>query len=119
MPVVLILEDDPLLALDMAMTVEDAVVADVVVASTLTDARKVDPGTVDVAILDVNIGPLTSFEFARELLRTGVPFAFASGCQLSRLPADLTGVAFLSKPCSKSAVVNFLRAALKVRRVSS
>ena len=55
MPMVLILDDDPLIALDLAMTVEDDG-ADAVVAGTLVDARKLDLNTLDVAILDVNIG---------------------------------------------------------------
>jgi DNA-binding response OmpR family regulator len=119
MPVVLILEDDPLIALDMAMIVEANMAAEVVVTGTLAAARNVNPGDVDVAILDVNIGSATSFDFAREMLKAGVPVAFASGSRQASLPEDLAGVAFFSKPCSRLAVVNFVRAALTVRRASS
>jgi DNA-binding response OmpR family regulator len=111
---VLILEDDPLIAFDLATTVEANLGAEVIVVGTLAAAKKVNPGNVDVAILDVNIGSATSFDFAPEMLKAGVPVAFASGSHQSGLPADLADVAFLSKPCSRSAV--FFRAALTVRR---
>jgi DNA-binding NarL/FixJ family response regulator len=68
---VLILEDDPLIALDMAMTVEDDGDAEVILAGTLAEAGKVNLNDLDVAILDVNIGPHTSYAFARQLLGAG------------------------------------------------
>lgn len=117
MPVVLILEDDPLIALDMAMAVEADLGADIVLVGTLAQAGNVDPSGLDVALLDVNIGSLTSFDFAREMLKAGVPFAFTSGSQQTRLPADLAGVVFLSKPCSRSVLLDFIRNTLIVRHI--
>ena len=111
MPMVLILDDDPLIALDLAMTVEDDG-ADAVVAGTLVDARKLDLNTLDAAILDVNIGPFTSYAFARLLLDAGVPVAFVSGSQRSDIPADLSHVLFLAKPCSHSKVLEFINHAM-------
>jgi FixJ family two-component response regulator len=82
------------------------------VAGTLIDARKLDINTLDVAILDVNIGPLTSYAFARQLLDAGVAVAFVSGSQRSDVPADLIHVLFLAKPCSHSAMLDFIHHAM-------
>ena len=112
MPMVLILDDDPLIALDMAMTVEDDGDAAAVVAGTLTEAGKINLNELDVAVLDVNIGPNTSYAFARQLLDAGIPIAFASGSQKSDIPIDLSHVLFLSKPCSRLKVLDFIRQAL-------
>ena len=79
MTIILILEDDPVIALDMAMTVEDDCDAEVVMAGTLAEAGKLNLNDLDVAILDVNIGRHTSYAFARQLLGAGITIAFASG----------------------------------------
>lgn len=113
MPIVLILEDDPLIALDLAMTVEDGLRADVVVAGTLAEVEKIDVTSVDVAVLDINIGSQTSYDFARTLLNKGVPVIFASGSQLASLPNDLRDLPFLSKPCGRSNILKVIQAAIQ------
>jgi DNA-binding NarL/FixJ family response regulator len=112
MPTVLILDDDPLIALGMAMTVEDAGDAQVIVAGTLNEAAKLDLNDLDVAVLDVNLGSQTSYAFARQLLDAGIPIAFASGSQKCEMPVDLRDVLFLSKPCCRSKMLDFDRQAL-------
>lgn len=112
MTTVLILEDDPLIALDIAMTVEDDGDVEVVVAGTLAEASKLNLSDLDVAILDVKIGYHTSYAFARQLLGAGITIAFASGSRRSELPVDLSDVPFLSKPCSRSMLLRFIRQAL-------
>ena len=111
MTMILILEDDPLIALDMAMTVEDDGDAEVVVAGTLAEAGKLNLNDFDVAILDVNIGHQTSYAFARLLLGAGISIAFASGSRRSEIPVDLSDVPFMSKPCSRSKMLAFIREA--------
>jgi CheY-like chemotaxis protein len=115
---VLILEDDPLIALDTAATVEDDGNAKVLMAGTLTEASKVNLGELDVAILDVNIGAQTSYAFARQLLDAGIPFAFASGSQQSAAPNDLSAAPFLAKPCSRSKILAFIALSANVARRS-
>jgi DNA-binding response OmpR family regulator len=112
MTMILILEDDPLIGLDMAMTVEDDGDAEVVVAGTLAEAGKLNLNDFDVAILDVNIGHQTSYAFARQLLGAGITIAFASGSRRSEIPVDLSDVPFLAKPCSRSKMLEFIRQAL-------
>jgi FixJ family two-component response regulator len=109
---VLILDDDPLLAIDMAMTVENAGIAEVFVAGTLTAAGKLDLTELDVAILDVNIGPQTSYDLARQLLNARIPIAFVSGSQRAAVPVDLSHVPFMSKPYSRSTLLGIMRQAL-------
>ena len=105
---VLILEDDPLIALDMAMTVGEDSDANVVVVGTLKEAAQLDLNDFDVAILDVNIGSDTSYAFARQLIDAGVPFAFASGSQQSATPDDLSAAPFLAKPCNRTKILSFI-----------
>jgi DNA-binding NtrC family response regulator len=112
MPTVLILDDDPLIALDMAMAVEDDGDAQVIVAGTLNEAAKLNLNDLDVAVLDVNLGFQTSYAFARQLLDAGIPIAFASGSQKCEMPVDLRKILFLSKPCSLSKMLDFVRQAL-------
>jgi DNA-binding NtrC family response regulator len=112
MPTVLILDDDPLIALDMAMAVEDDGDAQVIVAGTLNEAAKLNLNDLDVAVLDVNLGSQTSYAFARQLLDAGIPIAFASGSQKCEMPVDLRKILFLSKPCSLSKMLDFVRQAL-------
>lgn len=112
MPTVLILDDDPLIALDMAMAVEDDGDAQVIVAGTLSEAAKLNLNDLDVAVLDVNLGFQTSYAFARQLLNAGIPIAFASGSQWCEVPVDLRDILFLSKPCSRSKMLDFVRQAL-------
>ena len=115
---VLILEDDPLIALDMAATIEDDGDAKVVMAGTLTEATKLNLSELDLAILDVNIGAQTSYAFARQLLDAGIPFAFASSSQQSATPDDLSAAPFLAKPCSRSKVLAFIALSANIARRS-
>jgi hypothetical protein len=60
----------------------------------------------------VNIGPFTSYAFARQLLNAGIPIAFVSGSQRSEIPTDLNHVLFLAKPCSHSKMLDFIHHAM-------
>jgi CheY-like chemotaxis protein len=54
----------------------------------------------DFAVLDVNLGGVKSFDFARALIRKGTPFIFSTGYGNSSLPADLCTQPVLTKPFS-------------------
>ncbi len=87
---ILVVEDEPLIALDVATTLEDAG-ATVIgpcasvdhALSLIQDGDLMSP--MDAAVLDVNLGKHTSIPIARILQARGVPFVFHTGTQLENL----------------------------------
>src|SRR6056297_2845360 len=102
---VLIVEDEALVALDLADMVRDlghSVVGPfATVQASLPDCRD---GSPDFAILDFNLGRGTSAELAELLAETGVPFAFLTGYRRDALPERFRDRLVLSKPCSAQAL---------------
>ena len=96
--IVLIVEDDPLIAWDLSAIIADAIADEVVVATNVAAADEQLSRGLDFALLDVNVGQDTTFALARRLNSQGVPFAFASGSSRAIVPDDLAGVPFLVKP---------------------
>lgn len=95
---ILIVEDDPFVALDLECIVRDATDSDICMASTLAEARRCAREPIDFAFLDIDMPDGKIFEVARELRRRGVPFVFVSGELLSEVPAMLRDAPFISKP---------------------
>ncbi len=63
----------------------------------------------DFALLDINLGPDTSYDIARRLREQGVPFAFASGYgDSARLPDDLSDAINVGKPYDTDAIKSLL-----------
>lgn len=106
---ILILEDEPLIAMDL----EDLLVGKgyTVVGPYSTTAAALD--NLDqtrplAALLDVYLFNETSFEVARELNRRGIPFAFMTGLVVSDLlPADLQGSRVILKPYNEKELLSF------------
>lgn len=96
----LYLEDEPLIALDVMDALEDIGIPNVHSVRTLKKARAaVETETFDFAILDVNLGNgENSFEFARELMKSGTQILFVSGYNSNEFPEDLRHIRVLSKP---------------------
>ncbi|MBX9760169.1 MAG: response regulator [Beijerinckiaceae bacterium] len=95
---ILIVEDDPFVALDLECIVRDSIDADICTASTLVEARRCSCEPIDFAFLDIDMPDGKIFGVAAELRRRGVPFTFVSGELLSEVPAMLRDVPFISKP---------------------
>jgi CheY-like chemotaxis protein len=119
-PVVLVVEDEFLVAFDLAAMLEDAAftvlgpVADAAAALAL-----VTQSPPDAALLDVNLGSgKTSFEIARKLAVLNIPFAFLSGYDKNQLPEEFRDAPVLSKPVAFQSVTDWLRT-LPARSLSS
>lgn len=85
---VLIVEDDPFIALDLQDAMEDAGYSVLgPVATVKHGLSTIDTHTPDVAILDYNLGTETSAKIAQRLTEIGVPYVFASG-QIERVIHD-------------------------------
>jgi CheY-like chemotaxis protein len=110
---VLIVEDDPIIALDFEDTISGFGVATVRTAGSVAKALEMIAGRVpDFALLDVGLVRENSFAVAERLAALGIPFVFITGYGADvRLPAALVDRPRLPKPCSGDT----LKAALKCR----
>jgi len=107
---VLVVEDDYLLAKEVASTLREhgAVVLGPVpdVArgrALLTESRP------DCALLDINLKGQFVYELAEELISLGVPAIFTTGYDSSFQPQQLTGRACLQKPIDMRNLVLSIR----------
>ncbi len=105
---VLILEDDPFIALDLQAIVEGEGHEVVRVCSAAGDAAR--QRDYDFALLDVDVADGTSYGFASVLAERRIPFAFVSGSRRSDMPAHLRQAAFVQKPFSEGTIVGLLPA---------
>ncbi len=96
---ILILEDEPIIAIDLEGIVLGKVDAEILHAATVAGALDYVSEGLDFAMLDVALGPCgeTSLPIAQLLLRNKVPFCFISS-SLDQLPAQLDAVPRISKP---------------------
>jgi CheY-like chemotaxis protein len=109
-PRILIVEDEPLVAMILQEMVDECVTATVVVEPSVADTKKALREHVDFAFLDVQVTNGETFEIAHMLERKRVPFVFVSGSPQNQLPSDLHTVPFVSKPFSSAQIERVLRA---------
>lgn len=112
MPIVLVVEDDPLIALWLAQIVAEATGARVVVAATVGSAERQVVPDLGFVLLDVNLRNETTYELARQIRSKNIPFAFTSGSNRSAIPDDLRSALFLSKPVRTRDIVAAVQSAL-------
>jgi DNA-binding NtrC family response regulator len=105
---ILILEDDPLIALDLAAIVEDAGHEVIGLFDSLAEARRHLEEDIEFALLDVDVSDGKSFEIASALSDRAIPFAFVSGSTHGDLPSHLREASFISKPFQESTIVRSL-----------
>jgi CheY-like chemotaxis protein len=107
---VLIVEDDPIIALDFEDTVLGFGVKTVRTAGNVAMALGlIAERPPDFALLDVGLVREQSFEIAEKLTELNIPFAFATGYGADRVPAAFADRPRLPKPCSSEALLKVLR----------
>lgn len=96
---VLLVEDEPAIALNIEMMLEYMGVGKTDIArSTEAAERRIDSERYDLAILDVQLGDEMSLPIAARLCRAKVPVILSSGhCDLV-LPKDCAAAHILTKP---------------------
>lgn len=111
---VLIIEDEPLVALDIATLLEEADYDVVGTASTVGEALDFirRPG-IDMALLDGNLKGEPVDEVAHALDHSRIPFLFVSGYGEQHLPKDFANRPILTKPFSSSQLVDGAAGLLK------
>ena len=105
---ILILEDDPFIAMDLQAIVEANGHEVVGVVDSLAEAWEHLGDRFDHALLDIDVTDGKSFEIAAALLERHIPFAFVSASRPSELPVGLRGAAFIPKPFEEAAIVRSL-----------
>lgn len=107
---VLVVEDDPIIALGFEDTILGLGVATVRLASNVATAlEEIDARAPDFALLDVGLARENSFAVAERLAVLGIPFAFATGYGADRVPPEFADRLRLPKPCSTDALEAALR----------
>ena len=101
---ILILEDDPFIALDLQCIVEgEGHTASV--CGAVAEARRQLVDGLDFALLDVDVTDGKSYGLACALAERGVPFAFVSGSKPGELPPALRDARFIPKPFLEATIV--------------
>jgi CheY-like chemotaxis protein len=110
-PRILIVEDEPLIAMDLDDLVRQIVPAVVIIKSSVAAALASLAEPLDFAFLDVNVTNGDTLPLAERLSEDGVPFAFISASAAEKLPRPLRAMPFLPKPVDPTAVKELLKAA--------
>jgi CheY-like chemotaxis protein len=107
---VLIVEDDPIIALGFEDTLLSLGVPVVRVAANVSTAlRLIDQRAPDFALLDVGLIGEKSVAVAERLAALGIPFAFATGYGGDRVPVAFADRPRLPKPCTTDVLLAALR----------
>ncbi|CAM5773903.1 response regulator [Bosea minatitlanensis] len=111
---VLIVEDDPFIAMDLETAVADQLgdEAELIVVESVAKARQAASGRLSCALLDIDVVDGKTFEVADTLQRIGIPFVFVSGSAPQEVPKPLRQVRFLRKPFSTREIAAFVMAAI-------
>jgi DNA-binding LytR/AlgR family response regulator len=106
---VLIVEDEVLIALQLEEIVQKALDAEVLLSRSVALAKSLIDPSVDLALLDVDVTNGKTFEVAM-LLRLGrIPFVFLSGSRREHIPDQLRDAPFIAKPFNEQKLVEQLR----------
>ncbi|PDS28467.1 helix-turn-helix domain-containing protein [Rhizobium phaseoli] len=108
--VVLVVEDDYVLASDLASKLGDIGVTVAGPAPNVEQALRCieESPRIDVAILDINLAGTMVFPVADELSRRKIPFFFATGYSRDVVPPRFADRIFVEKPLDKNAVYSAL-----------
>lgn len=108
----LLVEDEAFIAIETEMALEESGQGPVKVCANVSEAEAYLADRIPRAVLlDFNLGKgRTSEEFASELIKREIPFAFLTGYTQAtlQLPAELLKAPRFSKPCHVDDVVSWL-----------
>jgi DNA-binding response OmpR family regulator len=107
---VLIVEDDPIIALGFEDTILGFGVAMVRCVGSVAHAlTMIEERVPEFALLDIGLVRENSFEVAEKLAALDVPFAFVTGYGRHRLDARYADSPRLPKPCTSEALLAVLK----------
>ncbi len=102
---ILILEDDPFIALDLVAILEADGHEIVGAFDSLDEAYEHIEDSFDYALLDVDVVGGKSFGVAKALAERSIPFAFVSASSPGELPHSLREAAFIPKPFEERTIL--------------
>lgn len=104
---ILVVEDDPFIALDAADTIEELGMDCVIAHDCKSALRYIETMDLDCALLDFNLGRESSVPIARMLENAGLPYCFISGQDPDEIIAA-TGLepTIFTKPVNYADVAN-------------
>jgi PAS domain S-box-containing protein len=107
----LIVEDEPLLAMQLSQSLKDFGWNVLGVAGSIEDANRIlaDKSRPDAAILDVDLGGSPVFPLARSLRRSGIPFVFCTGYEDLEYSSEFSSCTAVRKPATVLQIVRALR----------
>lgn len=107
----LIVEDEPLLAMQLSESLKDYGWSVLGVAGSVEDANRIlaDKARPDAAILDVDLGGSPVFPLARSLRRSGIPFLFCTGYEDLDYSSEFSSCTAVRKPATVLQIVRALR----------
>jgi two-component sensor histidine kinase len=107
---ILVVEDEPLLALDITASLTEAGVEVVGPAATVEQAiGLIERTPCDGALLDANLNGEPVEKVATALTRRGIPFVFVTGYGRESLPPAFRSVPIIAKPCSAGELIGAVR----------
>lgn len=111
---VLIVEDDPFIAMDIESAVSEELGGDaeLIVVESVSQARRAADQPLDCALLDIDVVGGKTFAIAASLRARGTPLAFVSGSAPSEVPPELRDVRFVRKPFSADELGRFVSKAV-------
>jgi DNA-binding NtrC family response regulator len=113
---ILIVEDNALLAIELAQALASAGFE--VAGPALTVAQSIaliEKGGCDAAVLDINLRGETSEPVAKELHNRGIPFITMTGYARAQQPAVFEGTPTFTKPVAMDLVIEELHRSLQAR----
>ena len=110
---ILIVEDEPLIALSLKEALVDAGFRIAAIAGKLETALAlIESGGCDAAILDANLAGVSASPAASALTACGVPFIVLSGYSSEQLQGAFHGALCLQKPCRTAELIQALNTIL-------
>jgi DNA-binding NtrC family response regulator len=107
---ILVVEDNALLAIELAQALKDAGFETVGPALTVAQAMTLlGKAGCDAAVLDINLRGETSEPVAKELHARGIPFITMTGYARAQQPAIFEGTPTFTKPVAMELVIEELR----------
>lgn len=107
---VLLVDDEPLIAMDLAEQLEVAGAVVIGPASTVDGALELaSTSRFEMAILDIMLGEQVVFPVADFLSQRGVPFVFATGYYAESVPERHASAPVCAKPFDAGEVLRSLR----------
>ena len=103
---ILVVEDEPLIAMDFSQTLSEAGYVVIGPANSVAQALALlAQFGCDAAVLDINLGMETSEPVARELIRLGTSFVATSGYSREQKPEFMQTVPLLGKPVNSAMLI--------------